>query len=353
MISASLTLLFALALATASASSPVRLPKGYVCYRAQHPIQIDGRLEKSVWQAAPWTDWFEDIEGSIRPKPRHRTRVKMLWDDEYFYIGAEIEEPTVWATLTEHDSVIFQDNDFEVFIDPDGDNHEYYEFEINALNTTWDLRLVKPYRDGGPALNEWEIPGMKSAVFVDGVLNDPTVRDKGWTIELAFPWKALAEYAYRPTPPHHGDQWRINFSRVEWDIEIKEGKITKIPNRPEHNWVWSPQGVVDMHQPEHWGYVQFSTDVPGKSRFRRDRAEPVRNALMRIYHAQRAFYTKNKRWAASLVELGETLPMLSGVHEPIQINLTSDGYVATARFAPNRTAQQRWHVRQDSRLWKE
>ena len=51
-------------------------------------------------------------------------------------------------TLTEHDSVIFQDNDFEVFIDPDGDNHNYYEIEINALNTEWDLRLPKPYRDG-------------------------------------------------------------------------------------------------------------------------------------------------------------------------------------------------------------
>ena len=59
----------------------------------------------------------------------------MLWDDDYFYIGAELREPHVWGTLTAHDSVIFHDNDFEVFIDPNGDNHEYYEFEINALGT--------------------------------------------------------------------------------------------------------------------------------------------------------------------------------------------------------------------------
>ena len=72
----------------------------------------------------------------------------MLWDDTYLYVGALLEEPHVWATLTQHDSVIFHDNDFEVFIDPDGDNHEYCEIEINALNTEWDLFLNKPYRDG-------------------------------------------------------------------------------------------------------------------------------------------------------------------------------------------------------------
>src|SRR5207248_1081011 len=101
-----------------------------------------------------------------------RTRVKMLWDDDFFYIAAEMEEPHVWATLKEHDAVIFQDNDFEVFIDPDGDNHEYYELEINAQATEWDLRLVKPYRDGGPALNSWEIPGLKAAVHVAGTIDD-------------------------------------------------------------------------------------------------------------------------------------------------------------------------------------
>lgn len=68
-----------------------------------------------------------DIEGDRKPRPRFRTRVKMLWDDNYFYMGAEMEEPHVWATLTERDSIIYRDNDFEVFIDPDGDNHNYYE----------------------------------------------------------------------------------------------------------------------------------------------------------------------------------------------------------------------------------
>ncbi len=115
-------------------------------------------MDDAAWLDAPWSLDFVDIEGDVKPKPWFRTRVKMLWDDEYFYVGAELEEPHLWATQTAHDSVIFHENDFEVFIDPDGDNHDYYEYEINALGTDWDLRLPKPYRDGGPALNEWEIP---------------------------------------------------------------------------------------------------------------------------------------------------------------------------------------------------
>ncbi|HEY3269178.1 MAG TPA: carbohydrate-binding family 9-like protein [Armatimonadota bacterium] len=315
-----------------------QLPRGYVCCRAEAPIAIDGRLNKPAWGAAPWTADFRDIQGDLRPNPPLRTRAKMLWDDEYLYIGAEMDEPHVWATLTEHDSVVYQDPDFEVFIDPDGDNHEYYEIEINALNTEWDLRLVKPYRDGGPALNEWEIPGLKTAVHVDGTLNDPSDRDRGWSVELALPWTVLGEFANRPAPPAHGDQWRINFSRVEWHVEIVDGRYVKIPGRAEENWVWSPQGLIDMHQPERWGYVQFSTLPPGQDAFRRDPNERARDALMRLYHAQRAFQKANGRWAASLTELG--LPADAAP----EIGLTADGYKA---------ALGAWRVRQDSRLWRE
>src|SRR5262245_37014044 len=147
-------------------------PRGYVCYRASSPITIDGNLEKPVWQSIPWSEEFVDIEGDKKPKPRFRTRVKMAWDDECLYIAAELEEPHVWATLTQHDSIICNDNDFEVFLDPDGDNHMYAELEMNALNTTWDLLLTMPYKDGGHAVHAWEIMGLKTAVKVNGTIND-------------------------------------------------------------------------------------------------------------------------------------------------------------------------------------
>jgi len=320
-------------------------PRGYVCHRAPAPLEIDGDLDKPAWRAAPWTEDFTDIQGDARPAPRFRTRAKMLWDDRYLYIGAELEEPHVWATLTEHDSVIYHDNDFEVFIDPDGDNHDYYEIEMNALNTTWDLRLPKPYRDGGPAIDAWEAEGMRTAVRVHGTLNDPRDIDEGWTVEIAIPWAALGEYARCPAPPRPGDRWRINFSRVEWRVDIVDGAYRKVEGLPEDNWVWSPQGVIDMHRPETWGYVQFSDAEPGAEAFRRDPSEAARVLLMRVYHAQQAHRERHGRWAASWEEFG--LPLDSG--EAPQIVLTGEGFTASARSADGRL----WRVREDSRLWSD
>jgi hypothetical protein len=230
----------------ASAQETQEGPKSYDCYRANKPIRIDGKLDDRAWQAAPWTTDFVDIEGSAKPMPRFRTRAKILWDDDYLYIGAELEEPEVKATLTKHDSVIFHDNDFEVFLKPPGEAPGYFEFEINALNTGWDLYLNKPYREGGKADNSWDIPGLKTAIAIQGTLNDASDKDRGWTVEMAFPWSAFAS-RLPVTRPQIGSEWRVNFSRVEW----------KAGQPKEDNWVWSPQGLINMHVPERWGYLHF------------------------------------------------------------------------------------------------
>jgi hypothetical protein len=336
---------------TPSTVRPFVPPKGYVCYRASGPIRIDGRLDEPSWQAVPWSDPFVDIEGETRPKPRYRTRVKMLWDDDYFYIGAELEEPHIWATLTEHDSVIFRDNDFEVFIDPDGDSHEYYEFEINALNTGWDLLLPRPYKDGGRPVNSWEIPGLKTAVHVDGTLNDPRDKDRGWSVELAFPWKVLAELASPPRSPRDGEQWRVNFSRVEWRHEVVDGKYRRVAGTKEDNWVWSPQGVVDMHRPETWGYVQFSTAPPGKAAFRPDPAGPARHLLHAVYYAQQAYRKKHGNWAGTLAELGLDKLGHESLAGPIQLEVTRSLFEANVEVRRPKRGKECLHIRQDARVW--
>ena len=327
------------------------MPKGYVCHHTDRPLVIDGRLDEKAWKSAPWSSEFTDIEGDTKPKPHFRTRVKMLWDNEYFYVGAELEEPHVWATLTQHDAVIFQDNDFEVFMDPNGDSHEYYEFEINALNTGWDLLLKKPYKDGGPALNEWEIPGLKTAVHINGTLNNAADTDAGWTVEIAFPWKALAEYARRKTPPAEGDQWRVNFSRVEWQTEVVDGKYQKMAGKKEDNWVWSPQGIIDLHRPEKWGYVQFTRKKAGRVDFAPDPAAEAKNQLHRTYYAQRDYREQHGHWANSLGELA--LDRAADGTGPVTLKSNATGFEVSAKIKLSNGNTQSWHIRQDARIWSD
>ncbi len=307
-------------------------------------------ITDAAWDAAPWTDAFVDIEGDKQPKPRYRTRVKMLWDDEALYIAAELEEPHVWATLTEHDSVIFHDPDFEVFLDPDGDNHLYGELELNARNTTWDLLLTKPYKDGGKAVNAWEITGLKTAVKIDGTLNDPRDKDTGWTVEIKWPWAGLKELSGVAMPPKDGDQWRINFSRVEWDTEIVDGKYRKVKGKPEYNWVWSPQGVIDMHRPERWGYLQFSTAKPGTAEFKPDPDWTVRDLLHRAYYAQREYRKANGKYTTSAADLG----LKDKLAERITLEATRSGFEASVTIPGEKGAKpRRLTIAQDSRIWRE
>ncbi|MCD6598424.1 MAG: hypothetical protein J7L04_12085 [Bacteroidales bacterium] len=332
-------------------------PNHYVCYKTNQALNIDGVLDEEAWAKAEWTVYFKDIEGDAKPEPRFRTRVKMLWDEDYLYISAELEEPEIWANLRQRDTVIFYDNDFEVFIDPDGDTHNYYEFEMNAFSTEWDLLLSKPYRDGGPAINGWDINGMKTGVKVYGTINDPENKDEKWTLEIAMPWNILKECALEGRKPNDGDQWRINFSRVEWTTDIVNGKYVKRKDPatgkslPEDNWVWSPQGVINMHVPESWGIMQFSDNVAGgeKAEYVVNQNENIKWELRKVYKAQNAYRDENGKYSSSVEQLGLSLKDFPLSEQLPFIQITDNLYEITL---PSVNEGKFLHIRQDGKVWE-
>lgn len=258
----------------------------------------------------------------------------MLWDDQKLYIGAELEEPQIWATLTEHDSVVFRDNDFEVFIDPDNDGCFYSEFEMNAFNTTWDLLLPRAYRGGGPAIDGFELNGIATAVHIDGAINNPKASSKKWTVEIAIPWTAFKDIGRTNYPPQDRDQWRINFSRVEWHVDVIDGQFKKRPGLAEDNWVWSPQGVIDMHRPEQWGILQFSTLGRGDIKADPSPGFAQRRLLIEAWEEQQSYRARHGRWATTIEELGTQIEGLK-VYVGLQhFELELDGFVLddTQRF---------------------
>mmetsp|Transcript_19695 Transcript_19695/g.51374 ORF Transcript_19695/g.51374 Transcript_19695/m.51374 type:complete len:451 (+) Transcript_19695:175-1527(+) len=342
-------------------------PKQYIAHRTLAAPAIDGNLDEPLWREVEWTDPFVDI--SDRPKPRYVTKIKMRWDDAWLYVGALLEEPQVWANVSEHNQVIFQDNDFEIFVDADGSNHFYKEFEMNARGATWDLCLNKPYIDGGHENSTrvfggagWEMqPPLVSATALRGAaceLNKPGAACRGWTAEVALPLDSLRFNTSAGPPVADADFWRINFSRVQWHVVAapSSGADARCCGNPSgraspqcqchyekdpsyaatdpDNWVWSPQGAVDMHLPERWGVLQFAG-------VQVDRAAPapyphwsLRHIAMSLYDAQRA-YAASSRGGVYTADVDALRPLappytLDGsCSGPVRIALTGDARTYT------------------------
>ena len=328
----------------------------YISQRTIDSIKIDGQANEASWIKAAWTNEFVDIEAKNKTTPYLKTRVKMLWDDEYFYFYAELEEPQIWAKLHQRDTIIYWDNDFELFIDPDGDTHNYYELELNALNTVWDLMLPKPYRDGGKAISSWDIQGLKTAIFINGTINDASDIDSLWSIEAAIPWKVLLETLPKSDRKIAGRQMRINFSRVQWETEVVNGKYVKKKRNGkrlrENNWVWSPQRAIAMHEPEFWGNVFFSPVHVGNTGLNSvdESYEKVRQAIYVIHRAQRnqlkkegSFSTDKEFLNSSLLDLGHDY----------EWTLNADKYWYHVRLKDPYTQGLVWHIDETGRLWRE
>jgi Carbohydrate family 9 binding domain-like len=313
------------------------LPKSYVVQHTDAALKIDGNIDEAAWQKARWTDDFVDIEGSLKPRPTFRTQVKMLWNDSTLFIAAKLQEPNVWATQTHHDDIIFKDNDFEVFIDPSNTTHQYTEIEVNAINKIFDLFLPKPYRNQGSPFIGWDVTGLQSTVKIDGTLNNAADEDKGWTVEMAVPLKSI--HTGFSWAPKEGELWRINFSRVEWDTRVVNGKYVKLTdangkNLPEHNWVWSPQGVINMHYPERWGYLQFTRE--DNTVFNLPDEELQRKYLWLIYYRQKEYQEKNGKYALTLNDLGINLNQtIKGKNIQLEMQATPRQFTATV-FADGR-----------------
>uniref|UniRef100_M4BEE5 Carbohydrate-binding domain-containing protein n=1 Tax=Hyaloperonospora arabidopsidis (strain Emoy2) TaxID=559515 RepID=M4BEE5_HYAAE len=236
-----------------------------------------------------------------------------------------MEESEVWAKASHHNDVIFQDNDFEVFVDADGSTHNYKEVELNARNATWNLWLNRPYRDGGHENSTRVDPkygfdmlssGMRSAVYVKGHINDPAERLHYWTAELALPLSELARYSQAKDPPVPTSFWRINFSRVEWPVRVVSDRDTgkqfyeKESGLSEENWTWSAQFAVDMHRPEWWGYLHFrpQNESPPVTKDNNETVplDPewgVRYVSFQYYYAQHAFYDATGTYTSRLEHL--------------------------------------------------
>jgi hypothetical protein len=212
------------------------------CRWATNRISINGILDDGAWdKAQPLTDFAVFWE---RRTPRPATTARLLWDRNYLYFCAEMEDHDLFATVTERNGETWLDDVFELFFKPSPKNLAYYEFQVNAANT--QLELFFPSRGAGGYRRFAPLTrlGMESAVKLRGTLNKWEDTDKGWTVEGRIPWAAFKATGGRPKP---GDKWRFALCRYDYSATL---------DRPELSST-APLTRPDFHRYEDYGELTF------------------------------------------------------------------------------------------------
>ena len=168
----------------------------------------------------------------------------------------------------------------------------YYELEVNAANTVYevffiwkdayekggrfdtaqfDVHQLQAYTFGGDydraagsfwkgthprgirwAFTNFDMPGLQTAVQVEGTLNDNSDIDKGWSLEIAIPWSSLQLLdSERTIPPVQGDVWNMFLGRFQ---KLMTGGKEVIPHPAM---VLNSHGIYDTHLTEKWSKIEF------------------------------------------------------------------------------------------------
>jgi hypothetical protein len=212
----------------------------YEVKRASRPIVVDGKLDDAAWKAAgtielqfPW---------SQQTGAKQKTVARVLWDDQFLYVGYDCEDADIVAHYTERDDPTYKDDAVEVFINPDPSQTFYYGMEMNARAVLYDYFYVFPKF----LLKRVNFSGVQLASHIRGTLNQTGDRDQGWSLEVAIPWANFEELT-KKLPPEPGSFWTANLNR--WDGTEPNRRLS----------LWSDSGLdrPGPHNPERFGKLVF------------------------------------------------------------------------------------------------
>jgi hypothetical protein len=231
----------------AADSPPARKapPEAFECRWADTPIKIDGLADEEAWKHAQVIDYFYLPWLGPKARPaRTATKARLLWDREYLYFFADMEDTDLYADEKEHDGVTWDNDVFELFFKPAADKLPYYEFQVNAANTP--LELFLPSRGSGGYRRFAPVTrlGLESAVRLRGTLNRWEDKDRGWTVEGRIPWTAFKATGGRPPA---GATWRFALCRYDYSAAL---------DRPELSST-APLTQPDFHRYEDYGELTF------------------------------------------------------------------------------------------------
>ena len=187
--------------------------------------------------ARPWCDLAPAFlrEAATGAPPRQGTEVRTAWNLSQWRVLFHCADADAWATLTERDAPLYEEETVEVFFDPVGDLESYFEIEVNPLGTVLDV-VFRRNRSGYKGDRDWNCEGLERRVSCD---------DGNWTVEIAVPFAAVTNVS-----PKSGTEWRVNFCRID-----RPSRDASVPRELS---AWSPPGRANFHTQERFGVIVFS-----------------------------------------------------------------------------------------------
>lgn len=197
------------------------IPTDFECRRATGPIKLDGRADEPAWTNAVIIATFVAY-WTNRPALT-KTKSRLLWDDQYLYFHAEMEDADLLATVRKKNGRTWDDDVFELFFRPDETRANYYELQVNARNTHFN-ELLPPRGTNAPGRFATGLPfSWKTAVKRFGTLNQRQDTDKGWSVEGRIPW---SDFARTSSKPKAGDTWRFALCRYDHSKNFNEPDLS-------------------------------------------------------------------------------------------------------------------------------
>ena len=200
------------------------LPTQFECRWADTPITIDGSADDPAWKLAQPIDAFHlPWLGDKARMGRTRTVARLLWDRQYLYFFAEMEDSDLFADITDHDGDLWKNDVFELFFRPDETKPGYYEFQVNAAGAVFDAFYPKWDFDTLRERSRADRFHVEARVKLRGRLNRRDGEDQGWSVEGRIPWTDFLRTGGRPTP---GEKWKLNLCRFDYNSAWKEPELS-------------------------------------------------------------------------------------------------------------------------------
>ena len=214
----------------------------YHCPKVSKPPVINGRINDAAWKCAQVVTLVDAAKGG---KCAQTTTARMCWDDRNLYVAFDCADKDIYGTFRKHDDRLFEQEVVEVFLDPDDNPKRYYEIEVSPRNVVFDALIDNPDGQSAGALSDfgWNCKGLRTAVVVDGTLDNRQDVDRGWTVELAIPFRSIGRSTPKP-----GEEWRGNLYRID-----------RFPEPMEFQ-AWSPtlRDPANFHVPKQFGTILFT-----------------------------------------------------------------------------------------------